>query len=490
VTGRSLPALDRPEGWPVVDPAAFYGPLGEFVTEAAPYTEADPVAILATLLSMFGVAIGREPFMLAGNEPHRASLFVVVTGPTAAGAKGTSAGVARAFMSRVDPTLEARTLSGFGSGESLIDSVSDPGEDDDDLDTVDRGSDRRLWIHEPEFARVLKAASRDGSTLSMVLRDGYDGRPLQARSRARTSVASAYHLGAVGHITPEELRARVTETEIYGGFVNRFMFVLSHRRHLLPDGGNVPDDLLDLHAERLRDRLHIARSVRRMTRSASADELWREIYVDIAHDAPDGLLGAIVGRAAPHVMRLGMTFALTDSATEVSADHLAAAWALWRFCRCGAEAIFGDRVGDDVADKLLKAIKRAGSAGLDLTGQSAAVGRHVKAARLKAARERLEAEGRIVTETVPTDGRPRTVSRLVAKQAEEARKAPLNGSSFADFASFAPQAPTGGTSPCRICGQPCRRIVPLDDGWAHPTCLDQAGTAASTAEGDPRREGP
>ena len=55
-------------------------------------------------------------------------------------------------------------------------------------------TDRRLLALEPEFARVLKSASREISTLSPTLRSAWDGRPLQlltktapARATARTS---------------------------------------------------------------------------------------------------------------------------------------------------------------------------------------------------------------------------------------------------------------------------------------------------------------
>lgn len=401
----------------MADPAVFHGPLGSFVRSAAPHTEADPIAMLATSLAMFGGALNRGPHIVAGNDRHPAALFVVIVGGTSTGAKGTSAAPPRRLFELADPDyIGTRCLSGFGSGESLVDAVRDPeGEDD-----TDAPSDTRLLVAEPEFARVLNAAGRDGSTLSQVIRDGWDSRPLQARSRARTSVATMHHLAVVGHITPEELRARLSSVETWSGFTNRLLFCLSARSQLLPDGGNVPDALIAEHAALIRANLERARTVGSVERTPAANTYWREVYVDLADDAPEGLLGAVVARGAPYVLRLALTYALADGRREIDVEHLSAARALWRYSRDSAEVIFGDAVGDAVADQLLAAIRRAGADGLDLTGQSNALGRNHKARRLDAARTRLEDLGQIVTrpDPNPSGGRPRHISYAVTRKDE------------------------------------------------------------------------
>ncbi len=54
------PREDRP--WPAtLDDAAFIGPLGHYARLVAPFTEADPGAILAQSLLLFGAAAGRSP---------------------------------------------------------------------------------------------------------------------------------------------------------------------------------------------------------------------------------------------------------------------------------------------------------------------------------------------------------------------------------------------------------------------------------------------
>lgn len=361
------------------------------------------MAVMVTLLATFGAACHRAPHVRAGNERQPGALFPVLVGPTSSGAKGTAGSVGRSFFGEVDRDfIDNRLQSGFGSGESLIDAIRDPGDDDDAAPR-----DTRLVVVETEYARLLKVAGREGSTTSMVMRDAWDSRPLQARSRARTSVASNYHLALIGHVTPEELRARLTDTETYGGWTNRFTFFLSHRTQLLPDGGNVPDELIVEDAIRVRANLITAKGRGELYRTPAASDLWRDIYLQLADDQPDGLFGAMVARAAPYVLRFSLVYALSDGAHHIDVGHLDAGYALWRYARLSAEVIFGDTVGDEVADQLLKAIRKAGTKGLDLTDQSAALGRNVKAARLAAARKRLEDEKRIktVTDPKPTGGR-------------------------------------------------------------------------------------
>ena len=58
--------------------------------------------------------------------------------------------------------------SGFGSGEGVVDT----------LDNQSR-NDERLLVEEREMAGLLVVASREGSILSSVLRNGWDGQPLR-----------------------------------------------------------------------------------------------------------------------------------------------------------------------------------------------------------------------------------------------------------------------------------------------------------------------
>lgn len=422
-TPPARPVVDMP--WPVLPGAALHGPLGEFVRAAAPHTEGDTAGILVSSLVLLGGAIGGSPYVLAGNERHATNLFAVLVGGTAKARKGTAVAAARALLTRIDPIFTGtRLLGGFGSGETLVDEVRDPDPDKDD----DPGAaDKRLVIDEPEFARLLRVAARDGSTLGPNIRHAWDGRRLEARSRGHGKVvATGHHIGAICQVTAEELRSRLTDTETYGGTANRFLFAATRRSDLLhATGGNVPDALLAEYGDRLRPAVDAAHAVTRMRRTETAETAWAAVYHRLADDDPGGLLGAVIARDAPQCLRLSVLYALLDGATAIDAPHVVAAVALWDYCRESAAYTFGDKLGDEVADRLLGALRDAGTGGLSRDQQLAALGRHVPAAKLDVAVDRLTRLGLGTVTAEQTGGRPRQVLRACEESESSEKRSAL-----------------------------------------------------------------
>lgn len=465
--------------WPTIDRAAFHGPAGEYSQAADPFTEADPVGILMSVLAMCGAAIGPGPYMLAGNDKHPPLIWPVLVGPTAKAGKGTSLSAGRGPLEHVDPEFFAenaggRVLRGFGSGEAIIDAVRDSDPDSAD----DRGAaDKRALLLETEFARMLKTAGRDGSIISHVIREAWDGKRLESRTRGRgVVVATGHHIGVMGHTTIEELRARLTDTETYGGTVNRFLWVCVRRSGRHPKGGNVPDALAAEYGQVLRAAVEQARHRGRMERTPAAEGLWAEVYDYLGDDDPGGLLGAAIARAEPYVLRLSLVYAILDGSDVVDVEHVAAAYALWRYCRASAAYVFGDRLGDPVADTMLAALRKAGDAGLDGTEQRDLFSRHQTGKRLEDVRQLLENRGCIETITYKTEGAPRIVSYATeATEATEALPA-LDPSSLMSLSSHDADSdpntrPSAGAvaelAEC-VCGKPTHRRD--DDG--RPWCLD------------------
>ena len=60
------------------------------------------------------------------------------------------------------------------------------------------------------------------------------------------------HISIVGHITIEELRARITRTDMANGFANRFLFAVVKRSKKLPFGGSLGADEIEKLGNRLR----------------------------------------------------------------------------------------------------------------------------------------------------------------------------------------------------------------------------------------------
>jgi hypothetical protein len=395
--------------WPTLDPAALHGIAGKVVETLGPHTEADPVALLLTFLAAAGNIVGLGPHAIADAAPHPARLNIVLVGDTSRARKGTAWAQNRNLLAQVDPSWTTGcVLPGIASGEALIAEVRD-GTSDEDLGVADK---RRLVL-EPEFARLLAVAAREGSILSAVLREAWDGNILKNRTKAFPQVATGAHISVVGHVTREELLRRLTDTEAANGFANRFLFALVRRSKRLPEGGRLdPASLDDLAAEvgRAIERAH---RVGILGRDADARELWAKAYEDFG-EGSEGLAGAITARPEAQTLRLSVAYALLDGSPVIKAEHIQAALAVWSYCEASALAIFGDALGDPIADRLLAALREAPD-GLDGTAQSGLFGRHISAARLSQARQELERRGLISTEREKTDGRDRLVSRAVTR---------------------------------------------------------------------------
>ena len=191
--------LAAPAGWPAPPAPAVYHELpGEIVTTLAPHTEADPVAILTQLLVAFGAAVGRGAWFTVEATRHYPNEFMLLTGDSSKARKGSSWDHVRRLLATVDPSIERRILTGLSSGEGLIWAVRDPTGQDPGM------TDQRLLVIEPEFASVLKAASREISTLSPTLRSAWDSRPLAILTRTAPARATNAHISVIGHITQED----------------------------------------------------------------------------------------------------------------------------------------------------------------------------------------------------------------------------------------------------------------------------------------------
>jgi hypothetical protein len=70
------------------------------------------------------------------------------------------------------------------------------------------------------------------------------------------------------------------------------------------------------------------------------------------------MLGAMTARAEAQVLRLSCLYALADNTPIVGLPHLRAALELWRYCFESSAWLFGDRLGDPVADLILSELRR------------------------------------------------------------------------------------------------------------------------------------
>jgi hypothetical protein len=148
-----------------------------------------------------------------------------------------------------------------------------------------------------------------------------------------------------------------------------------------------PDAKLAPLIDELRAVVRFAGTLGELARDEAATASWRAVYGTLTREEP-GMVGAVIGRAEVQVLRLSILYAVLDRSKEVLTPHLLAALALWEYAKASARRIFGDRMGDHVAEAILEALRVRGP--LTLTGLHATFGRHRSAAELGAALARLE----------------------------------------------------------------------------------------------------
>ena len=270
-------------------------------------------------------------------------------------------------------------------------------------------ADKRLLIVETEFASVLRVLQRDGNSLSPVVRLAWDSGDLSTLTRNNPLQATGAHIGIIGHITGSELIRYLDRTELASGFVNRFLIIAARRARLLPDGEQVPPKLLEPIVGRLKDVVAWAAMPRILRRDDAAGAIWREVYEDLSAGGP-GLLGSATNRAEAQVLRLSVLYAILDCSTVITAPHLLAALAFWRYAEQSAAWVFGDAVGDEVADAIMEATRAKGE--LDRTDIRDLFARHVNRARIEQALVFLVNAGRLEYSSESTGGRPREVYRV------------------------------------------------------------------------------
>lgn len=415
------PVLTAPT-WPQPPEAtAFHGLAGDVVQMISTHTEADPAAVLSMLLAAFGNMAGASAHFLAEARQHPARIWPVLVGETAKGRKGSAWSSLRYLLDRIDPHWLAQcTASGLSSGEGLIWAVRDPilrhkvGKEGGIEEHIeDEGvADKRLLTIEEEFPAVLKVAAREKNIVSDILRRAWDHGDLRTMTKNSPARATGAHITVIGHITKPDLARLLSETDALNGFGNRFLWLAVRRSKLLPEGGALHTENLEPLTFRLRQALDFARKVTLIQRSEAARALWHEVYPVLTADR-SGVWGALTSRAEAQVMRLALIYAVLDCSPQIEVAHLQAALAFWQFCDRSTRFIFGESLGDRVADRILDELRCAGSGGMTRNELRELFSRNLTAVQLDAALALLHRLGpaRWSKEPRPGGGRPAVVWR-------------------------------------------------------------------------------
>jgi hypothetical protein len=333
------------EHFPILADEGYHGIFGEIVRKIAPVTEASSAAVYLQLLVLFGNAIGRGAHHKINASRHGTNEFCVVVGSSSQARKGLSLDIAQAIIRVMDPDSDIRCHSGISSGEGLINVVRDESTDGSDPGITDK---RVSWIEE-EFARVLTVCCRQGNNLSSELRKAWDSKTLSTIAKAYGQLICRHpHISMVGHITRMELATKFKPVDIANGFANRLLWVAARRERIIAR----PKDcqpIIDQFADRLKSVFNRAKNCGQMDWvNEETGKAYDLIYEnELSMECGETLLGDLIARGAPHVIRLALILAAADG-TGITLAQLKAATAIWRFCRASAAWAF--RPGNDGPD--------------------------------------------------------------------------------------------------------------------------------------------
>ena len=342
------------------------------------------------------------------------NLFGCLVGETSKGRKGVSVGYPKRLLGTVDDVwAKSRIMSGLSSGEGLIWYVRDPiskqGKDGEE-ECVDAGEpDKRLLVVEPEFARVLRVLAREGNTLSAIIRHAWDDGTLQTMVSGRRIApvrATDAHVSIIGHITVDELRRNLTETETSNGFANRFLWCCVRRSQAV--AGRRACILR-------RPLLHSPTSSRPPSLMPGKPGRCSAMKLRVPGGPPSTKHSRRASQASSAMSPPGRKRKCSVSRvsmpcwTSLPSSRwltLEAALALWRYCEASARYIFGDALGDALADEIFHMLRAVAPDGLTRTDIYNAFGRNKKSTTIQQALAGLWRHQLVTYTTEATAGRP------------------------------------------------------------------------------------
>ena len=393
--------------WPQF-PDKNLGIISEIVNAATKKSEVDPAAIALTSLVFAGAAFGQESYLKVGDTHHFPRLFTVLVGASSRGRKGSSGDpVKRIFRFVSDaPSVSPGPLS---SGEGLIYAVRDESEKvDKDGIPLDAGvKDKRLIVHDGEFASVLKAAKRESNTLSAILRTAWDSGNIEPLTKTTKIKTTGAHISFVSHITREELLLCLSEVDGFNGFSNRILWCCVRRQNQTP----FPEGISERESQRIGHLLNEAVSFARIGGEVTWDEdakkIYEESYPSLTKDE-HGLLGGAVSRAEAQTIRLSLIFSLLDKRRIIQPVDITRALTVWNYCLNSARYLFSSMESNASENKIIQFLNDGEKSTSQITKDL--FKGHVE--KLRETLDRLQSSGRIVSRTEKTSGRTTTYWRL------------------------------------------------------------------------------
>lgn len=399
------------------------GRIREVIDLVEPETEADPVGVLAALLSQASCFLGDKLILDDGGRRTPVSLWTLLIGPTGKGRKGTAYGMAARVMDKAAPDfLSAHETSGASSGAGIInafvrrrdgalEAMRECQEAGKEYDGLHPGDSRMLLVEE-EYATVLKRGKRD-ATLQGVMRKAWDAQDLQNMVKDGGVIRSP-HFVIHGHITAKEFRDNLSSTDVAGGSYNRMLCVSVLRSKRLGKRHRIDEDAIRQAGSTLRHGLTEAARIGSIDFSDEAIDLFDDSLTEEIEEygADDETIQDFLPRAEANVGRVAALYAALDGRDEIEVADVRAAWNFVRYCLDSIADVMGAPEDDNVS-KVVRVLRQhpEGLKSRELQRMTKVVGPELALI--------VEAHPNITVETISTGGRPAKVHRWVEETADE-----------------------------------------------------------------------
>jgi hypothetical protein len=343
---------------------AFYGLAGRLALEVAPINGVSKEAVLIQFLICLSTLCAQKFYYSNGGKKNNTADYLVLVGTTGSSKKGTSFSDVKWFFDQYYPEFTASKLkTGVNSGEGLINCIRDKvvGTDVDkrtgkEIEVIkDEGALSKIVLFlETEFSRLLKAGKRDGSTVTEIYRNAWDGVPLEINTSQRSIRSTDYCVSLIAHITPKELKSLVSDIDSSNGYLNRFMFCLitGGEPKPFPESFDRVDFSFTKELVALFNFINSIDSAE-IVLADDAKGLYLEIYNEFYY-RPEDKITELVSRNTQHLIKMAMLFAICDQSPEINLSHLKASKALIDYSTASIQELFGK---DSLTKKESKVMK-------------------------------------------------------------------------------------------------------------------------------------
>jgi len=346
---------------PTLPETAWRGLFADYRSLVAPTTEAADEYHFATFCQVLGCTLARRVHVYHAGKKYP-NFYCCLVGRSGLTRKDTCWNRARDILLRLhfeqagdNPVF--RSVTGIRSYEGLLDELS--------------GERKVRLIQVSELLSLLSKAKQDSQgNILPALTELYDcpdrvnppvrGKPADCREPFVSIMAGT---------TLAWLRKALTESDILGGFANRWLYFCGTPKAPKPNPPQVDKEMRDALIADINlvrawaDRL-LKESDGEIRISAEAQALFEVYYPDYYQRCQnEGLIPTLIQRVQDYIFKLALLYAAIERSPEVTADHMTAGIAVGGYFENSIREVFKDFGASQSREsegKVLDYLKKAG----------------------------------------------------------------------------------------------------------------------------------